>query len=379
MNNTLIKQEFISFHKEESVLETHLSESSPIYLGHDIWQDSLLEKMERIVADRFYIITDTNIEPTIGQRLYNHLRRNFPVKLIALPAGEPNKTIANVNYLVETLFEEDVSKSSVLIALGGGVIGNITGLAAALIFRGIRFFHIPTTFLAQTDSIMSRKQGVNSIAGKNMIGLYYTPIFSLIDTSFLISESERFLRASLVETVKNGLIYDRRFFEKLKDIIVNQFELSEGFIHNLVRMSIESKIPILKADPSEKKLAMILEYGHTVGHAVERLCKGELSHGECVSIGMVVAARISRKLGYLSEREVQEHIDVLTHLKTPTKIPSCLTISDIIKRIELDNKKDISGVRFVILKEIGKCVVDGDYHMIKVEPDIVKAAIQESY
>ncbi|APQ75075.1 2-deoxy-scyllo-inosose synthase [Clostridium botulinum] len=366
------------YYHPEVKLETNLLESSPIYLGCNIWRESLLEKMMDLNTDKFFLITDDVVYNLFGKELLEYMNRKVSVKLIKLPSGEKHKNIKVFNDLMENLFDNNVTKSSILISLGGGVVGNITGLAAALAFRGIRFFHIPTTFMSQTDSILSRKQGINSFYGKNMIGSYYTPLFNFIDTSFLTFDSERFIRGSFVETVKNGFIYNADFLNKLKSVIKNDFNVNQEGIFNLVKMSIESKLPIMKADPTEKGLAMILEYGHTVGHAIEKLSYGKLSHGESVSIGMMVAARISEKLGYLSKQDVKEHMDILSALKTPTKIPSNIKISDIIDRIKLDNKKDINGIRFVVLQNIGKCInTDGSY-MIKVPFNIINEAIEET-
>lgn len=366
------------YYHPEVKLETNLLESSPIYLGCNIWRESLLEKMMDLNTDKFFLITDDVVYNLFGKELLEYMNENLSVKLIKLPSGEKHKNIKVFNDLMENLFDNNVTKSSILISLGGGVVGNITGLAAALAFRGIRFFHIPTTFMSQTDSILSRKQGINSFYGKNMIGSYYTPLFNFIDTSFLTFDSERFIRGSFVETVKNGFIYNADFLNKLKSVIKNDFNVNQEGVFNLVKMSIESKLPIMKADPTEKGLAMILEYGHTVGHAIEKLSYGKLSHGESVSIGMMVAARVSEKLGYLSKQDVKEHLDILSALKTPTKIPSNIKISDIINRIKLDNKKDMNGIRFVVLENIGKCInTDGSY-MIKVPFNIINEAIEET-
>ncbi|EKS4342564.1 2-deoxy-scyllo-inosose synthase [Clostridium sporogenes] len=366
------------YYHPEVKLETNLLESSPIYLGCNIWRESLLEKMMDLNTDKFFLITDDVVYNLFGNELLQYMNEKVSVKLIKLPSGEKHKNIKVFNDLMEDLFDNNVTKSSILISLGGGVVGNITGLAAALAFRGIRFFHIPTTFMSQTDSILSRKQGINSFYGKNMIGSYYTPLFNFIDTSFLTFDSERFIRGSFVETVKNGFIYNADFLNKLKSVIKNDFNVNQEGIFNLVKMSIESKLPIMKADPTEKGLAMILEYGHTVGHAIEKLSYGKLSHGESVSIGMMVAARVSEKLGYLSKKDVKEHLDILSALKTPTKIPSNIKISDIINRIKLDNKKDMNGIRFVVLENIGKCInTDGSY-MIKVPFNIINEAIEET-
>ncbi|MBW5457201.1 3-dehydroquinate synthase [Clostridium sporogenes] len=366
------------YYHPEVKLETNLLESSPIYLGCNIWRESLLEKMMDLNTDKFFLITDDVVYNLFGNELLEYMNEKVSVKLIKLPSGEKHKNIKVFNDLMEDLFDNNVTKSSILISLGGGVVGNITGLAAALAFRGIRFFHIPTTFMSQTDSILSRKQGINSFYGKNMIGSYYTPLFNFIDTSFLTFDSERFIRGSFVETVKNGFIYNADFLNKLKSVIKNDFNVNQEGVFNLVKMSIESKLPIMKADPTEKGLAMILEYGHTVGHAIEKLSYGKLSHGESVSIGMMVAARVSEKLGYLSKQDVKEHLDILSALKTPTRIPSNIKISDIINRIKLDNKKDMNGIRFVVLENIGKCInTDGSY-MIRVPFNIINEAIEET-
>ncbi|WP_342481077.1 2-deoxy-scyllo-inosose synthase [Paenibacillus sp. FSL L8-0340] len=365
---------------KEIVLETFLQESTPIYLGSKIWDSVLPEKMNELKTDKYFLITDFNILNIYGQTLYDFLSKNYPVELIVLPAGEVNKNNMTCNYLIEELFERNITKSSVLIAFGGGVIGNIVGLAAALIFRGIRFFHIPITFMSQTDSILSRKQAINSMSGKNMIGSYYTPLFNFVDTSFLLSEPERLVRGALVETIKNGLIFNRNFFYEMKERINKGLVFNEENLFDLVKISILSKLPIIKNDPSEKALGMILEYGHTTGHAIERLLKGKYSHGECVSIGMIIAARISNKLGLLSHDEVEEHLDILQALGTPTKVPDVLNAETIMRRMELDNKKDIHGIRFVLLNEIGSCIEGPEQsYMVEVNPEIQKEAINESF
>lgn len=201
-----------------------------------------------------------------------------------------------------------------------------------------------------------------------------------MDTSFLLSEPERLVRGALVETIKNGLIFNRNFFYEMKERINKGLVFNEENLFDLVKISILSKLPIIKNDPSEKALGMILEYGHTTGHAIERLLKGKYSHGECVSIGMIIAARISNKLGLLSHDEVEEHLDILQALGTPTKVPDVLNSETIMRRMELDNKKDIHGIRFVLLNEIGSCIEGPEHsYMVEVNPEIQKEAINESF
>lgn len=240
MNTNLVKEIEDNYYHPEIKFETNLLESSTIYLGSNIWRESLLDKMMNLNADKFFLITDEVVYNLFGKEVFEHISKKLSVKLIKLPSGEKYKNMEMFNDLMENLFVNNITKSSILISLGGGVVGNMAGLAATLAFRGIRFFHIPTTFMSQTDSILSRKQGINSIYGKNMIGAYYTPLFNFIDTSFLAFESERFIRGSFVETVKNGFIYNRDFLNKLKSVIKNEFYVNEESIFNLVKMSIES-------------------------------------------------------------------------------------------------------------------------------------------
>ncbi|MHB8168926.1 MAG: iron-containing alcohol dehydrogenase [Thermoleophilia bacterium] len=356
--------------------ETFLLESSPVYIGTNIVGELLLEQLEEIKPDKVFIITDESVLELHASDISEKISKSISTHIVAFSGGEPVKSINTINELATQLFRNKVSKSSLVVAVGGGIVGNIAGLLAALVFRGIPFIQIPTTFLAQTDSIMSRKQAVNSEFGKNMLGTYYTPHCNIVDVSFLLTESERSIRSGLVETLKNGLIDDSKLFDfmakKTKLLsIEDPWELEK-----LVRISIRSKITILKTDPSEKKRGMILEYGHTVGHAIEKIMNGTKTHGECVSIGMVIAAEIARILGLLEDSHVELHKEALYNLKMPITLFKGLDPASILQTIEHDNKREYDGVKYVLLEDIGSVKIHEGNYMIPVNGKIVETALR---
>lgn len=353
-------------------LETHLSESTPIYVGSQIAERLLKEQLTTLKADQVFIITDTPVAKFYGNSFITRLKNIFDVHMITFPGGEAHKNMASISALADELFTHNVSKNSVIVALGGGIVGNVAGLIAAQIFRGIPFIQVPTTFLAQTDSIMSRKQAVNTRYGKNMLGVYYSPVCNIVDVRFLLSENEHSIRSGLVETVKNGLINDPTLFEYMKNKIshLNLHNLEE--LDVLVKLSIKSKIDIIKTDPTEKKRGMILEYGHTAGHAIEKIMKGSMTHGECVAIGMVAAAKISNRLGMLTEGQVKLHEKVLSAMGMPIALPAGLKANEVMDVIEHDNKREADGIKYVLLEDIGRTKTIEDKYMLPVPNEIVE-------
>lgn len=356
-------------------MQTCLAQSTPIYVGSNIVENVLIEQLDKLRPDRVFIITDDAVGSIYGGGIATSLGAYYEVHTLTFPEGETNKTIFTLSKLGNELFMRRVSKNSVIVALGGGIVGNVAGLLAALVFRGITFIEVPTTFLAQTDSIMSSKQAVNTVFGKNMLGVYYPPYCNIVDVRFLLTESARSIRSGLVETVKNGLINDATLFKymrkKIPELSLNRLEELEL----LVKLSILSKIDIIKTDPSEKKRGMILEYGHTAGHAIEKLMNGALTHGECVSIGMVAAAKISEALGFLTNTHVKLHEEVLTALGMPVTLPAGMQPQDVLDTIEHDNKREADGIKYVILENIGGVKVDNGKYMIPVPYEVVKSVL----
>ena len=363
-------------------LDNALEAASSIYFGYDI-QEQFPEIFEQsthdLPADKLFLLTDHSLFDLYGESFFNNLSQKYPnTELYFLPEGEACKTFEILQQLCNHLVEKGGSKKSVLIAFGGGSIGNITGLAAGLIFRGIRFIEVPTTLSHQTDGVLSNKQAVNGKFGKNHFGLFHAPIFSWIDPYYSRTESLRFKKSGIVEGIKNGLIDQKNFIQYLEKSIKKDGEYSPKELTDLCFKLIASKLEILKKDPTEKHYGIILEYGHTFAHAIEWLAEGALAHGEAVSIGMKIAAELSVALGYIDQDALALHyrlIDEILALKP--RFPENIEPASILETMYVDNKKTGADVRYVLLSEIGQCIKGNGDYLISVDKQIVQSVIEK--
>lgn len=312
------------------------------------------------------------------------LQKSFPennlnVTVITIEDTEETKTFKTLEHLCETLVGQNVSKASLVIGFGGGCLTNIVGLASAMIFRGIRYVEIPTTLMGVTDSSLSNKQAVNGRHGKNQFGVYYGPVFLFGDTQFLMSEPVGGKKSAIVEGIKNGWISDPSLVDYFEAKL--QTDLKDYTEQDITELSLKiilSKLEILKADPTEKKLGMILEYGHTFGHAMEFITKGAITHGMAVAKGMCIAAELGNRLGYISREVVDRHYRIFGEtLGLDLNIPANVSVEEMLHVMVSDNKKTLGGTKFVLLERVGKCLnPDGDYQ-VKVPAEIVKAILDE--
>lgn len=362
-------------------MDNALEARSSIYFGYDI-QEQFPEILEQsthgLAADKLFLLTDHSLFDLYGEKFFGNLSKQFPnTELYFLPEGEACKTFEILQRLCNHLVEKGVSKQSVLIAFGGGSIGNVTGLAAGLIFRGIRFIEVPTTLSHQTDGVLSNKQAVNGNFGKNHFGLFHAPIFSWIDPCYSKTEALRFKKSGIVEGIKNGLIDQKNFIQYLEKSIKKDGEYSPPQLTDLCFKLITSKLEILKKDPTEKHYGIILEYGHTFAHAIEWLAEGSLAHGEAVSIGMKIAAELSAALGYIDRHALALHyrlIDELLALKP--RFPGNIEPASILNTMYVDNKKTGTDVRYVLLREVGQCIKGNGDYLINVDRVIVQSVIE---
>jgi 3-dehydroquinate synthase len=330
----------------------------PILIGSDCPAE-ITDHVASLQADRLFILTDPLVWQLHGPRYEEHFRRLCPTHIIQCHGNESAKTLACVERLSRQLIAEKISRRSLLIAMGGGVIGNLTGLTAALLFRGIRFVHLPTTLLAMHDSVTSLKQGVNCGGTKNILGVYHAPSSIFIDLSFLDSLPQRHIRAGRAELVKNALILGGDYA-----ITVSQQLENPGSRRNLIELGIAAKARLLRDDPHERGPAVVFEYGHTIGHALELACAGELTHGDSVAWGMRCAAWVSQHLGYMNADAQMAHerfIQLLGDLPRPNR---SLDIRDVQSRIDRDNKRghipveSEGGVPMILLREPGIIIHD---------------------
>ena len=365
-------------------IDVELDAKFPIFFGYDI-EDHFIETLERAThrhsVDRLFLLTDPIIFDLFGDKFLSKIKQSFPVTdVYFLPRGEKCKTFDVLQELCNQLVEKGISKRSLLIAFGGGSVGNITGLAAGLIFRGIRFIEVPTTITHQTDGMLSNKQAVNGKYGKNHFGLFHAPVFAWSDTRYSETEPLRFKRSGIIEGIKNGLIDQKEFIPFLERAIRRKGDYSPQQLTDLCFKLIRSKLEILKKDPTEKHYGIILEYGHTFAHAIEWLSEGALTHGEAVSIGMKIAAELSSKLGYIDGEAVDLHyrlIDDILALR-PT-LPEYLNPTNILNTMYVDNKKIGRDVRYVLLQSIGKCKKQQGDYLIHVDKKIVQRVIEDFF
>jgi 3-dehydroquinate synthase len=276
-----------------------------------------------------------------------------------LPDGEQFKTLTTVNSIYDKLLAGGFDRGSTLVALGGGVIGDITGFAAATYQRGVDFIQIPTTLLAQVDSSVGGKTGVNHALGKNMIGAFHQPLCVIADTQVLSSLPQRELRAGLAEVIKYGLLGDRDFFAWLEAQCTGLLAREPGLLSEAIRRSCEHKAAIVAQDEKEAGVRALLNLGHTFGHAIET-ATGYSSwlHGEAVATGMVMAADLSWRLGWISGADAARVRRLLENFGLPTVPPADIGKKRFREIMSADKKARAGRIRFVLLKAIGTAVVE---------------------
>lgn len=310
---------------------------------------------------RAAVITNTTVGPLYLERLQGVLKsHNVETIPIVLPDGEEYKNAETMGLIYDALLRHRCERTTSLIALGGGVIGDMTGFAAATYLRGVPFIQVPTTLLAQVDSSVGGKTGINHPLGKNMIGAFYQPQVVLADISTLDTLPDRELSAGLAEVVKYGLIRDVHFFEWLEQNMAKLLARDPGALQYAVARSCENKAEVVAADEREAGERALLNLGHTFGHAIEAgMGYGNWLHGEAVAAGTVLAAELSRRMGWISETEVERIRIVLADTQAPVIAPA-LGAERYLELMGLDKKVLRGKLRFVLLKSIGHATLSGD-------------------
>lgn len=356
-------------------LSTELEKSCPLYFGYDI-QDKFVLELEKYTFDKIFFFTESHLFELYGKNLYEKINSKFPCVLEFFPPGEKCKYFSILEETCEKLIAEGASKKSILLAFGGGTVGNVVGLAAGMVYRGIRFIEVPTTMTGQTDSTLSNKQAINGKTGKNHFGLYHAPIFIWADTKYLKTEPAFSKRSGIIEGIKNGFISDPIFLDYLEEVLNPDVQFTEEELYQLAYNIILSKLEIIKQDPSEKNYGIILEYGHTFGHGIEWLEQNTISHGEAVSFGMKIAAELGKELGLISQKDVDKHyylIEDKVGFNNP--FPEAITTQKLMNAMIVDNKKTGEDLRFVLLDQIGQCHNhEGDF-LLTVDEELVKKSI----
>lgn len=328
----------------------------PVYIGQDLL--AMAQAWERHVEGRVLIVTDQTVADLYLDRVKKALDGRRAVRELVLPAGEEHKTVESWQAVLDALVAHRAQRDATVIALGGGVIGDLAGFGAACYMRGIRVVQIPTTLLAQVDAAVGGKTGVNHSAGKNLIGAFHQPAAVVADADVLTSLGDRDYRAGLAEVVKYGAIRDARFFAWLE---TNAEALSARLPDTLVdavHASVRNKGEVVAADVHEAGERALLNFGHTFGHALETATEyRRYRHGEAVSIGMVLAARLSEYLG-LAPTGTRDRIEsLLETLGLPVKLPEEIDRNRLLQLMRLDKKNRADQIRVVALTGIGQATV----------------------
>lgn len=342
------------------VLTVNLGDRSyPIYIGEQLLSRADLIT-QHITGKQVCVVTNETIAPLYLDTLKQVLA-GFDVESVILPDGESYKTIEVWASIFDKLLSARHNRTTTLIALGGGVVGDMTGFAAACYQRGVNFIQIPTTLLSMVDSSVGGKTGVNHPLGKNMIGAFYQPQCVLADTSLLASLPPRELSAGIAEVVKYGLISDYDFFVWLENNIAELMSGNKEALAYAVKRSCENKADVVAQDEREGGLRAILNLGHTFGHAIETAQGyGNWLHGEAVAAGMVMAADLSWRRGAISEDDLARVIKLLEQANLPTRAPADMS-PEVFKSLMGVDKKVLDGrLRLVLLESMGKAIITSD-------------------
>ncbi|CAN0918797.1 3-dehydroquinate synthase, chloroplastic [Linum grandiflorum] len=339
--------------------------SYPIYIGSGLLnQPELLQR--HVHGKRVLVVTNDTVAPLYLDRVIEALtlgNPNVSVESVILPDGEKYKNMDVLMKVFDKAMETRLDRKSTFVALGGGVIGDMCGFAAAAYLRGVNFIQIPTTLMAQVDSSVGGKTGINHPLGKNMIGAFYQPQCVLIDTDTLNTLPERELASGVGEVVKYGLIRDAEFFEWMEKNIELLLSRDPNALAYAIKRSCENKAEIVSLDEKESGLRATLNLGHTFGHAIETgFGYGQWFHGEAVAAGMVMAADVSYRLGWIDDSLVKRVYNILEQAKLPVSPPEMMTV-DMFRSIMAVDKKVADGVlRLILLKgPLGNCVFTADY------------------
>ena len=334
--------------------------SYPIYIGENLLGTNGL-LLEHIPGKNVLVVSNETVAPLYLDQTLAMLSGKH-VETCILPDGEEYKNLETLNTIYDVLLANKLDRNTTIIALGGGVIGDMAGFAAASYQRGVHLIQIPTTLLAQVDSSVGGKTAVNHPLGKNMIGAFYQPRAVIADTSTLKTLPERELSAGIAEVIKYGLIRDLPFFNWLQDNMARLLARDADALAYAIEISCRNKAEVVAADEKESGQRALLNLGHTFGHAIEAgLGYGKWLHGEAVAAGMCMAAIMSHQLGWIAAEDVKRITTMIEQARLPINAPDELDVERFIELMSVD-KKVIDGVlRLVLLKDIGHAVISNDY------------------
>ncbi len=354
------------------ILQVALDERSyPIYIGDDLLsQPELLT--QHIHGKEVLVVTNETIAPLYLQKVLQ-LLLDYRCESVVLPDGEEFKNLTVLNQIFDKTLAARFSRHTTFIALGGGVIGDMTGFAAACYQRGVPFIQIPTTLLSQVDSSVGGKTAVNHALGKNMIGAFYQPKCVIADTTTLNTLDDRQLSSGLAEVIKYGLINDADFFVWLEQNMAALYGRDQALLAEAIERSCRDKADLVAQDELEQGVRALLNLGHTFGHAIETgMGYGVVLHGEAIAIGMVMAAELSYSMDWISMNDVERIKNVLGAAGLPISPPKDMDAAQFMDLMSVDKKVQDGRIRLILLKAIGQAVISDDYSPTKLAEIVAK-------
>lgn len=322
--------------------------------------DKLCEEIEALGVQgrKFCIVTDSNVAGLYLDEVMERVSGTSSKTVsFVFPAGEENKNLNVVRSLYEKLIQEEFDRKDILIALGGGVVGDLCGFTAATYLRGIAFIQIPTTLLAQVDSSIGGKTGVDFDAYKNMVGAFYMPKLVYENVSTLKTLPKEQFISGMGEVIKHGLIADREYYNWLKEHKEAIMRRDLNVCQEMIHVSNCIKKEVVEEDPTEQGRRALLNFGHTLGHAIEKGKKFQMLHGQCVAVGSIAAAYISAERGWITREEADEIRQTMQEFGEPVAVEG-LCAEDVIDASRHDKKMDAGVIRFILLKEVGNACID---------------------
>lgn len=339
----------------ENIIVSTENKSYPIYFVKDFEGFGKAVERAELLGRKVCIITDDNVSPLYIDEFKKVCLNVFnEVFVYTFKAGEQNKNMETITKFYDFFMENKLDRKSVVIGLGGGVCGDMAGFAAATYMRGIKFVQVPTTLLSQVDSSVGGKVGIDYNGSKNIIGAFYQPEFVYINIDTLKTLPKREYGAGLAEVIKYGPIYDEDFYNFIKENKEKIEVIDEEVIKKVISRCCEIKADVVSQDEKESGLREILNFGHTIGHAIETVKNFGLLHGECVGIGMKAALYISFKRGYINEDIMTDVVDLLEYFEIPVSCEE-VTAEEIYKQMFHDKKVKDNKIGFVLIKKFGLC------------------------
>jgi 3-dehydroquinate synthase len=346
-----------------------------------IIEDGVLNKIPETIKEaglghKFAIITDSNVEKLYAGKLSDEFKEHgLDNKIISFEAGEQNKNREIKAWIEDQMLEDKFGRDSAVIALGGGVVGDIAGYVAASYTRGLPYVQIPTTLVACVDSSIGGKTAVDTPHGKNLIGAFHQPWAVFIDVSTLLTLNEKEIREGLAEVIKYGVISDSDLFTFLEENMESIFSYDKEALTHIIKRGCEIKAEVVEKDEKESNLRKILNFGHTIGHAVENLSEYKISHGEAISIGMIAEGKIAIEMGIWNQDELSRLEDLIKKAGLPTEVPEYMSADKIVDAMKLDKKSRGGSIEMVLPEKIGSMVTIDKSYGIKINETVINSVI----